>query len=149
VVAVELAQAFLRLGSKVTLIARSTQLSKTDRAIGDGLEAALEGEGMRVLTHTAVNQVRYGSRWFRKRVSIELDRGPSSAIACWSRRAGHRTPPAWGSTEWTSTPTRAVPSSSMTTCARAPTISMPPAIARPSRRSCTSPQQPAPVRRST
>jgi mercuric reductase len=73
-VAVELGQAFLRLGSKVTLIARSTLLSKTDPAIGDGLEAALEGEGMRVLTHTAVKQVRYGSRWFRKRFSIELDR---------------------------------------------------------------------------
>jgi mercuric reductase len=39
-----------------------------------GLEAALEGEGMRVLTYTAVKQVRYGSRWFRKRFSIELDR---------------------------------------------------------------------------
>jgi pyruvate/2-oxoglutarate dehydrogenase complex dihydrolipoamide dehydrogenase (E3) component len=48
VVAVELGQAFLRLGSKVTLIARSTLLSKTDPAIGEGLKAALEGEGMRV-----------------------------------------------------------------------------------------------------
>jgi mercuric reductase len=74
VVAVELGQAFLRLGSKVTLIARSTLLSKTDAAIGDGLETALEGEGMRVLTYTAVKQVRYGSRWFRKRFRIELDR---------------------------------------------------------------------------
>ncbi|MGH8590835.1 MAG: mercury(II) reductase [Gammaproteobacteria bacterium] len=75
VVALELGQAFLRLGSKVTLIARSTLLSKTDPAIGEGLVAALEGEGMRILTHTAVKQVRYGSRWFRKRFSIELDRG--------------------------------------------------------------------------
>jgi pyruvate/2-oxoglutarate dehydrogenase complex dihydrolipoamide dehydrogenase (E3) component len=63
VVALELGQAFLRLGSKVTLIARSTLLSKTDPAIGEGLKAALEGEGMRILTHTAVKQVRYGSRW--------------------------------------------------------------------------------------
>jgi mercuric reductase len=149
VVAVELGQAFLRLGSKVTLIARSTLLSKTDPAIGDGLEAALEGEGMRVLTYTAVKQVRYGSRWFRKRFSIEFDRRPSSAIACWSRRAGHQTPPAWGSTEWTSTPTRAAPSSSTTTCGRAPSISMPPEIARQSRRSCMSPRRQAPVQRST
>ena len=29
---------------------------------------------MRILTHTAVKQVRYGSRWFRKRFRIELDR---------------------------------------------------------------------------
>ncbi|MCA1851329.1 MAG: mercury(II) reductase [Beggiatoa sp.] len=74
VVALELGQAFLRLGSKVSLIARSTLLSKTDPAIGEGLEAALEGEGMRILPHTAVTQVRYGSRWFRKRFSIELER---------------------------------------------------------------------------
>jgi len=73
VVALELGQAFLRLGSKVTLIARSTLLSKTDPAIGEGLRAALEGEGMRILTHTAVKQVRYGSRWFRKRFSVEID----------------------------------------------------------------------------
>ncbi|MGH8577995.1 MAG: FAD-dependent oxidoreductase, partial [Gammaproteobacteria bacterium] len=74
VVALELGQAFLRLGSKVTLIARSTLLSKTDPAIGEGLVAVLEGEGMRILTHTAVKQVRYGGRWFRKRFSIESDR---------------------------------------------------------------------------
>jgi mercuric reductase len=74
VVALELGQAFLRLGSKVTLIARSTLLSKTDPAIGEGLKAALEGEGMRILTHTAVKQVRYGNRWFRKRFSVEIDR---------------------------------------------------------------------------
>ena len=74
VVALELGQAFLRLGSKVTLIARSTLLSKTDPAIGEALKAALEGEGMRILTHTAVKQVRYGSRWFRKRFSVEIDR---------------------------------------------------------------------------
>ena len=73
VLALELGQAFLRLGSKVTLIARSTLLSKTDPAIGEGLKAVLEGEGMRILTHTAVKQVRYGSRWFRKRFSVEID----------------------------------------------------------------------------
>ena len=74
VVAVELGQAFLRLGSKVTLIARSTLLSKTDPAIGEGLKAALEGEGMRILTHTAVKQVRYGSHWLRRRFSVETER---------------------------------------------------------------------------
>ena len=74
VVALELGQAFLRLGSKVTLIARSTLLSKTDPAIGEALKAVLEGEGMRILTHTAVKQVRYGSRWLRKRFSVEIDR---------------------------------------------------------------------------
>ena len=42
VVALELAQAFLRLGSKVTLIARSQLLSKEDPEIGKQLKAALE-----------------------------------------------------------------------------------------------------------
>jgi len=42
VVAVELAQAFLRFGSNVTLIARSTLLSKEDPAIGEELKQVLE-----------------------------------------------------------------------------------------------------------
>ncbi|MGH8583205.1 MAG: FAD-dependent oxidoreductase, partial [Gammaproteobacteria bacterium] len=73
VVAVELGQAFLRLGSRVTLIARSTVLSKLDPALGEGLQAALEQEGMRILTHATVSKVSYGRQWFRKRFSIEVD----------------------------------------------------------------------------
>jgi len=72
-VAVELGQAFLRLGSRVTLIARSTLLSKQDPALGEGLQAALEQEGMRILTHATVNKVSYGRQWLRKRFSIEVD----------------------------------------------------------------------------
>ena len=149
VVALELGQAFLRLGSKVTLIARSTLLSKTDPAIGEGLKAALEGEGMRILTHTAVKQVRYGRRWFRKRFSVEIDR---------ETLIGDRLPVATGRAPNTaglglekvgSTQTSAAPSSLTITCGPAPSISMRPGIARPSRSSCTSPQRPAPVRRST
>jgi len=59
VVALELAQAFLRLGSQVTLIARSTLLSKEDPAIGAGLQATLQGEGMRILTHTQIRSVSH------------------------------------------------------------------------------------------
>ncbi len=64
VVALELAQAFLRLGSKVTLIARSTVLSKEDPAIGAGLQQALEAEGMRIFTHTQINSVRHDGAAF-------------------------------------------------------------------------------------
>lgn len=64
VVALELAQAFLRLGSKVTLIARSTLLSKEDPAIGTGLQQALESEGMRILTHTQISNVRHDGSLF-------------------------------------------------------------------------------------
>jgi mercuric reductase len=58
-VALELAQAFLRLGSRVTLIARSTLLSREDPAIGETLKAILEEEGMRILTGAALRRVRY------------------------------------------------------------------------------------------
>lgn len=64
VVALELAQAFLRLGSRVTLVARGRLLSKEDPALGEGLRAALEDEGMRVLTDTAVRGVRHDGRAF-------------------------------------------------------------------------------------
>ncbi|MEW5710161.1 MAG: mercury(II) reductase [Pseudomonadota bacterium] len=64
VVAVELGQAFLRLGSKVTLVARSTLLSKEDPAIGEGLKTALEGEGMRVLMHTTPRYVGFDNERF-------------------------------------------------------------------------------------
>ena len=64
VVALELAQAYLRLGSRVTLVARGALLSKEDPAIGEGLKVALEEEGMQVLTDTAVNAVRFDGKAF-------------------------------------------------------------------------------------
>jgi mercuric reductase len=71
VVAVELAQAFLRLGSKVTMIARSTVLSKEDPAIGAGLQAALEAEGMRIFTHACVDSVRHDGALFHLEIGNE------------------------------------------------------------------------------
>ena len=64
VVALELAQAFLRLGSKVTLVARSTLLSKEDPAIGAGLQSALKAEGMQILTHTQIESVSHDGTAF-------------------------------------------------------------------------------------
>ncbi len=52
VVALEIAQAYARLGTKVTILARSTLLSKDDPDIGRGLQEALEKESIDVLTHT-------------------------------------------------------------------------------------------------
>lgn len=64
VVALELAQAFLRLGSKVTIMARSVFLSKEDPAIGEGLVKVFEEEGARVLLHTLPDSVSHdGSRF--------------------------------------------------------------------------------------
>ncbi|MEO8838789.1 MAG: mercury(II) reductase [Herbaspirillum sp.] len=59
VVAVELAQAFARLGSKVVILARSTLFSREDPAIGEAVTAAFRTEGITVLEHTQVNRVAY------------------------------------------------------------------------------------------
>jgi mercuric reductase len=47
VVALELAQAFARLGSKVTILARSTLFFREDPAIGEAVTAAFRAEGSR------------------------------------------------------------------------------------------------------
>ncbi len=64
VVALELAQAFLRLGSKVTVMARSIFLSKEDPAIGEGLVKVFEEEGARVLLHTLPDSVSHNGQAF-------------------------------------------------------------------------------------
>ena len=59
VVAVELAQAFARLGSKVTILARSTLFFREDPAIGEAITAAFRAEGITVLEHTQAGQVAH------------------------------------------------------------------------------------------
>lgn len=59
VVAVELAQAFARLGSKVTVLARSTLLSREDPAVGKAVAAAFQREGIEVLKQTEASRVDY------------------------------------------------------------------------------------------
>jgi len=81
VVALELAQAYLRLGSRVTLVARSSLLSKEDPAIGEGLKAVLEAEGMRVLTDTSVQAVRYDGKTFELDTSAGLLSGDQLFVA--------------------------------------------------------------------
>jgi len=59
VVAVELAQAFARLGSQVTILARSTLFFREDPAIGEAVAAAFRAEGIEVLEHTQTTHVAY------------------------------------------------------------------------------------------
>jgi mercuric reductase len=59
VVALELAQAFARLGSKVTILARSTLFFREDPAIGEAVTAAFRAEGIEVLEHTQASQVAH------------------------------------------------------------------------------------------
>lgn len=81
VVALELAQAFLRLGSKVTLIARSTLLSKEDPAIGAGLQSALEAEGMKILTHSHIESVSHDGTNFHIDTGAEKLKGDRLLVA--------------------------------------------------------------------
>ena len=64
VVAVELAQAFARLGSKVTILARSTLFFREDPAIGEAVTAAFRAEGIEVLEHTQASKVTYANGEF-------------------------------------------------------------------------------------
>ncbi len=64
VVALELAQAFLRLGSQVTVMAGSTFLSKEDPALGEALSKVYQEEGARVLLHTLPDSVTYDGTQF-------------------------------------------------------------------------------------
>jgi mercuric reductase len=100
VVAVELAQAFRRLGSQVTLIARSTLLAREDPRLGEGLRQILEAEGLRVLTHAKLGGVRHDGSGFHVTVGTETLRGDRLLVATGRRpntdglgleRAGVRT----------------------------------------------------------
>ncbi|SDU23271.1 mercury(II) reductase [Nitrosomonas ureae] len=64
VVALELAQAFARLGSKVTVLARSTLFFREDPAIGEAVTAAFRAEGIEVLEHTQASQVAHAGGEF-------------------------------------------------------------------------------------
>ena len=64
VVAVELAQAFARLGSKVTIMARSTLFFREDPAIGEAVTAVFRAEGIEVLDYTQASQIAYAEGEF-------------------------------------------------------------------------------------
>ena len=59
VVALELAQAFARLGSQVTILARSTLFFREDQAIGETITAAFRAERIKVLEHTQASEVAF------------------------------------------------------------------------------------------
>ncbi|MGM7449651.1 FAD-dependent oxidoreductase, partial [Idiomarina sp. ST20R2A10] len=64
VVALELAQAFARLGSDVTVLARSRVLSQDEPAIGEAIATVFDREGINVLEHTEASEVRYDGQHF-------------------------------------------------------------------------------------
>lgn len=70
VVAVELAQAFARLGSRVTILARGHLLSSEDPAIGDTLETVFREEGLEVFKQTQARRVDYINGEFVLQTSV-------------------------------------------------------------------------------
>ena len=70
-VALELAQAFGRLGSRVTILARSRLLSREDPAVGEAVKVALLGEGIQVLEQTEPSRVDHRGGEF----VVETDAG--------------------------------------------------------------------------
>ena len=71
VVAVELAQAWRRLGTEVTMLVRSRLLSREDEALGEGLRQVFEEEGIRVMTGTLPEVVEHHQGQFTVRVAGE------------------------------------------------------------------------------
>ena len=64
VVALELAQAFARLGSQVTILARHTLFYREDPAIGEAVTAAFRAEGIEVLENTQTGNVVHANGEF-------------------------------------------------------------------------------------
>jgi mercuric reductase len=64
VVAVELAQAFSRLGSEVTILARRTLFVREDSAVGEAVTQAFRAEGITVQLHTQASAVSFADDVF-------------------------------------------------------------------------------------
>jgi mercuric reductase len=63
-VALELAQAYRRLGTEVTVLARASLLTRDDPDLGAGLQAALEAEGIKLLVNTEAQAVSHSDNRF-------------------------------------------------------------------------------------
>ncbi len=75
----ELAQAFHRLGSEVTMVVRSQLIPKEDEDVAKEVADQFSREGIRVLTHTSIAQVDTHQSEKRLRLSVE---GEEITIAC-------------------------------------------------------------------
>jgi len=64
VVALELAQAYRRLGSDVTVLARRTLLAREDPLLGEALAQRFAAEGIQVLNHISITHVAHAEEQF-------------------------------------------------------------------------------------
>ncbi len=81
VVAVEIAQAYRRLGSAVTILARTRLLSQEDPALGLALTRSFEREGIRVLNATSATGVAYAAGCFTLQTDAEALSGDALMVA--------------------------------------------------------------------
>jgi mercuric reductase len=81
IVAVELAQAYARLGSRVTIVARSTLLSRDDPLIGETLCRVFVEDGIEVLRHTHTQAVAHRGGEFLLETSAGMLRGDALLLA--------------------------------------------------------------------
>lgn len=80
-VAAEMAQAYSRLGSQVTVIARGTLFSGEDPAVGETMDSIFADEGIKVLRHTRVHSVTHTSDEFVLATSSGLLQSDALLIA--------------------------------------------------------------------
>src|SRR5207245_5380960 len=80
-VAAEVAQAYSRLGSQVSLIARSTLFSREDPSIGEALVQVFTDEGIRVLRQTQTHSVAHVNGTFVLETSAGALRGDALLVA--------------------------------------------------------------------
>jgi mercuric reductase len=82
VVGLELGQAFLRLGCRVTVVELQPRLlARDDEAIGVTLKAILEQEGMRILTGVETRAVRHDGKVFEVELANETLAGDALLVA--------------------------------------------------------------------
>ena len=80
-VAAELAQAYSRLGSEVTIIARSDLFSRDDPAIGEALGEIFADEGIAVLRQTQTQRVSYADKAFILETTAGILKGDALLVA--------------------------------------------------------------------
>jgi len=81
VIALELAQAFRHLGAEVTVVARSTLLSKEEPELGEGLKQIFEGEGIKIMLHASPESVHHDGQLFSLVINNEKIRGDQLLVA--------------------------------------------------------------------
>lgn len=81
IVAAELAQAYARLGSRVTIVARSTLFFREDPLIGETLSRVFSEEGIEVLRQTRTHAVAHRGGKFLLETSAGALRGDALLVA--------------------------------------------------------------------